>query len=269
MARYKIGEIVASTGISPFTLKYYEKEGLLTPLTDEATGYRYYDENDLGAVMQIHRYRQWGFSTKEISSILTGVSEEELTELFLARLEANRAEIKRLQEVDRLMEQHVMGVKRCFAHRGTWEVAEMPAFHYLPHYVITGEERDVPPLDQVAEHMEDNQGAYNTARVTLDGREGQPRQAVWGLLRFAQPGEDCSARWRERAITVPGGTFLIDYRQQKSGEHFDPACLTDTLAVARREGLTVTGDAYCLFLNMVAREGQREAASTFLIPVKK
>ncbi len=269
MARYKIGEIVASTGISPFTLKYYEKEGLLRPQTDADSGYRYYDENDLGAVMQIHRYRQWGFSTKEISAILSGVSEEELPRLFSARIKANEAEIRRLREADRLMEQHVMGVKRCLARRGTWEVAEMPAFHYLPHYVVTGEDPDVPPLDQVAEQMEDNQGAYNTVRVTLDAPEGRPRQAVWGLLRFAQPGEDFSARWRERGITVPGGTFLIDYRQGESREHFDPASLVDTLVVAEREGLTVTGDAYCLFLNMVTREGRQEAVVAYLIPVKK
>ncbi len=269
MARYKIGEIVASTGISPFTLKYYEKEGLLRPQTDADSGYRYYDENDLGAVMQIHRYRQWGFSTKEISSILEGVSEEELAGLFSARLEANEAEIRRLREADRLMEQHVMGVKRCLARRGTWEVAEMPPFHYLPHCVFTGEKLDVPSLDQVAEQMEDNQGAYNTVRVLLDGPEHQPRQAVWGLLRFVQPGEDFSARWRERGIPVPGGTFLIDYRQGESGEHSNPAGLADTLAVAGREGLTVTGDAYCMFLNMVAREGKREAVSAVLIPVKK
>ncbi len=269
MARYKIGEIVASTGISPHALKYYEKEGLLHPQTDADSGYRYYDEKDLGAVMQIHRYRQWGFSTKEISAIQEGVSEEELPGLFAARIAANEAEIRRLQEADRLMEQHVSGIRRCFARRGTWEVAQMPTLHYLPHYVITGGETAVPPLDPVAQQMGDNLGAFNTVRVTLEGPERAPRQAVWGLLRFAYPGESFSARWRERGITVPGGSFLIDYRQGRRGEHFDPASLAGTLATTRREGLTVTGDAYCVFLNMVDREGTREALSAFLLPVKK
>jgi len=269
MARYKIGEIVASTGISPHTLKYYEKEGLLHPRTDADSGYRYYDENDLGAVMQIHRYRQWGFSTKEISSILSGVSEEELPRLFSARIQANEAEIRRLQEVNRLMEQRTASVRRCFDRRGTWEAVELPAFHYIPHYVVSGEENGVPPLDPVAEQMEDNLGAFNTVRVLLDGQERRPRQAIWGLLRFDQPGETFPARWQERGITVPGGTFLVDYRQEKGKKHFDPACLTATLEVARREGLSVTGDAYCVFLNTVKREGKREAVRFFLIPVKK
>lgn len=41
--RYSIGEMSVVTGVSIFTLRYYDKEKILTPaVRNEKSGYRYY-----------------------------------------------------------------------------------------------------------------------------------------------------------------------------------------------------------------------------------
>lgn len=67
-----IKEFAVSTGVSVRTLHYYDEIGLLKPaFVDEATGYRYYDENSLIRMQEILFYRELDFSLKSIGRILS------------------------------------------------------------------------------------------------------------------------------------------------------------------------------------------------------
>lgn len=266
MARYKIGEIVASTGISPFTLKYYEKEGLLHPQTDAASGYRYYDEDELGNVMLIHRYRQWGFPVKDISTLFRGASQEKTMDLFASQMERNRAEMARLEEANRMLAEQMEWYRRFSGRQGQWEVLELGAFHYQEHYSMAPGE---PPLVSVADQMEDSLEAFNTAWVPLeDGKPGSA-PAVWGLLRFDRPGEDLSPRWAGSGHSFPGGRCLVFYHPEPPHPYFDPHCLERALAVAGEKRLSLAGEAYCLYLNSTATPEGATENYALVLPLKK
>lgn len=67
-----IKEFAVFTGVSVRTLHYYDDIGLLKPaFVDEATGYRYYDENSLLRMQAILFYRELDFSLKNIRKILS------------------------------------------------------------------------------------------------------------------------------------------------------------------------------------------------------
>ncbi len=67
-----IREFAKFTGVSVRTLHYYDEIGLLTPaFVDQATGYRYYDENSLLRMQEILFYRELDFSLKSIGEILS------------------------------------------------------------------------------------------------------------------------------------------------------------------------------------------------------
>ena len=69
----KIGEFSKLSMTTVKALRYYEKEGLLTPaLTDEWSGYRYYETAQLETAARIKSYRQLGLSVGEIRSIFSG-----------------------------------------------------------------------------------------------------------------------------------------------------------------------------------------------------
>jgi len=62
---YSIGDFSAITGISIYTLRYYEKESLITPAREE-NGRRSYAESDVAWIQFIKRLKDTGMPIKEI-----------------------------------------------------------------------------------------------------------------------------------------------------------------------------------------------------------
>lgn len=63
--RYTIGEFSSMTGISIYTLRYYEKENLIMPERKE-NGRRYYSDGDISWMQFIKRLKNTGMPIKEI-----------------------------------------------------------------------------------------------------------------------------------------------------------------------------------------------------------
>lgn len=59
---YTIEEVAAETGLTPHTLRYYERIGLLEPVPRAVSGHRRYTEGDLGWVRFVVMLRQTGMS---------------------------------------------------------------------------------------------------------------------------------------------------------------------------------------------------------------
>ena len=69
--KMRIGELSKSTGFQVETLRYYEKEGLLTPVSRTQSGYREYNQTSLKQLHFIRNAKSVGFSLKEIAELLT------------------------------------------------------------------------------------------------------------------------------------------------------------------------------------------------------
>lgn len=61
----RIGEMAQAAGISEYTLRYYEKKGLIRVRRDDA-GRRCYDESDIEWIKFIKRLKDTGMPIKEI-----------------------------------------------------------------------------------------------------------------------------------------------------------------------------------------------------------
>lgn len=62
MRTFSIREFSNISGLSPYTLRYYEKIGLLGPVPRKATGYREYTDDNLRQVEFLKRLRDTGMS---------------------------------------------------------------------------------------------------------------------------------------------------------------------------------------------------------------
>ncbi len=96
----KIGDFAKACGISVSALRYYDSQGLLSPVyTDIFTGYRYYDESQIEFCKTIGILKSANFSLSEIKQILQSNNADERSMLF----EKKRAEyyniLRRLDEV--------------------------------------------------------------------------------------------------------------------------------------------------------------------------
>lgn len=70
MATFRIGELAERAGVTPQTIRYYERLGLLGRAPRSASGYRRYDERAWREVTFIKRAQALGFSLEEIKEIL-------------------------------------------------------------------------------------------------------------------------------------------------------------------------------------------------------
>jgi len=62
---YAIGEFSSITGVSIYTLRYYEKENLITPKRKD-NGRRLYSDGDISWIQFIKRLKDTGMPIKEI-----------------------------------------------------------------------------------------------------------------------------------------------------------------------------------------------------------
>lgn len=62
---YGMKDFAAKTGLSPFTLRYYEKEKLLSPHRAN-NGWRYYTEKDITWILFLKRLKDTGMPIRQI-----------------------------------------------------------------------------------------------------------------------------------------------------------------------------------------------------------
>jgi DNA-binding transcriptional MerR regulator len=87
---YRIGLFSRITKVSVKALRFYEEKGLLVPaFTDPATGYRYYDSEQLFRMHRILALRQCGFSIEDIRHILAGRNAGRMLAAQKKKLEQN------------------------------------------------------------------------------------------------------------------------------------------------------------------------------------
>lgn len=67
----RIGEAASETGVRPDTLRYYERQGLLTVAPKDAAGRRAYPKDIVSRVRFIKKAQQAGFRLSEIRDLLS------------------------------------------------------------------------------------------------------------------------------------------------------------------------------------------------------
>ncbi|GIG34645.1 MerR family transcriptional regulator [Cellulomonas pakistanensis] len=106
-----IAEAAAATGLTPHTLRYYERDGLLLEAVERASsGHRRYTERDLAWIHLLTRLRATGMPIREIREYAELVREGDGTEpRRLALLEAHRDAVRaHLAEV----QEHLATIER-------------------------------------------------------------------------------------------------------------------------------------------------------------
>jgi len=68
---HTIGKLALATDVTSDAIRYYEKEGLLTPTTKTGAGYRLYNEDAVRRLRFIKQAQHCGFSLSEIRELLT------------------------------------------------------------------------------------------------------------------------------------------------------------------------------------------------------
>jgi MerR family transcriptional regulator, aldehyde-responsive regulator len=70
MLLYSISKAAEMSGISPYTLRYYEKIGLLPPPKRQNGGRRFYTETDIRFLMFLKSLKETGMSLEDVNEFI-------------------------------------------------------------------------------------------------------------------------------------------------------------------------------------------------------
>ncbi len=102
MPAYGIGQLAKRAGVAVDTVRYYERNDLLSPTSRLASGYRRYGEAELKRLRFIRRAKALGFTLAEIRGLLSLSAERNVAKVKRAA-EAKLADIeKRINELERI-----------------------------------------------------------------------------------------------------------------------------------------------------------------------
>lgn len=106
----KIGDFSKLSHLTVKSLRFYEKEGILSPaFTDKMTGYRYYETKQLEIAAKIKSYRQLDLSIEEIKAVLSGADSRLILSEKAKALSAQRDRINvRLSIINHILEEKEM-----------------------------------------------------------------------------------------------------------------------------------------------------------------
>lgn len=91
-----ISEVSKLLEISVYTMRYYEKEGLISPTSRTEGGYRLYDMEALDRLETVILLRECGISLKDIKDLLDHYSEDKYSQILDESYDMVRDEIKKL-----------------------------------------------------------------------------------------------------------------------------------------------------------------------------
>ncbi|MGL4403005.1 MAG: MerR family transcriptional regulator [Fusobacteriaceae bacterium] len=99
---FTIGEISKITSIPISTLRYYDKEEIISPTyKNESTHYRYYSGFQIRVLKIVSYLRKLGFSIQYIRSHLENVDYDHTMELIENTIQETKNEIKRMQAIEK------------------------------------------------------------------------------------------------------------------------------------------------------------------------
>ncbi len=103
---YSIQDVSKKTGLSAHTLRYYEKEGLLSHVDRSPGGFRQYTEEDMEALGLICCLKNTGMSLQEITRFvsLTHEGDQTLKKRVELLREHRENVIRRMQEMQKYLE---------------------------------------------------------------------------------------------------------------------------------------------------------------------
>lgn len=102
MASLSIGQLARQADVAIDTVRYYERNGLLTPAGRLASGYRRYGATELKRLRFIRRAKALGFSLNDIRVLLTLGDEHDVAEVKRVA-QSKRGDIEqRIAELERI-----------------------------------------------------------------------------------------------------------------------------------------------------------------------
>ena len=268
---YRIGETAKILGLSSHTLKHYEDKGLIKPVLNEESGYRYYTYRDVGIIITIRNFREMGFTVEEAGDLL-GSDPMATQQRFDQQLAHNETAIQDLLHKNEVLKIRSASLLRCLQNKGKWAVSQSgEPLVFIPHFnndiLLPGMERVTK--EQAWESVrEDCELAFRFDPNTreLGSANSAEDLLTWGIVPYIAPLEQSTLS--ESARRIPAGPRLDVFFESDRDTVGENAFEATARALAE-SGARPVGEALCLLNSYSVANGHIEVLATITIPLEK
>ena len=256
--KYKIGMAVREAGVSPQTVRFYEKRDLMGSLQEDTGSTRYYGVRHLKQLSNIRRYFKLGFSEEEIHGIMDCRDLTEFSRIFEKRLQENREEQARL----RLQEEMLGGLQEQLAmvprllHRV--EIAENPPLCFLINRT-GGEMLENAAVEEVQSRWVGQIHLTSIASVIPQEVFLHEPDSHYRLSGYCLPQKYLSlvgSGSGDRILRFyPAGKCLHTCCVLQKEERSPAALMPEAYAFLQKENCTVTGDVFGRLIAVLGERG--------------
>ena len=276
--RYKINMAARQAGVSPQTVRYYEKEGLIEAQRDEFGTTRYYSARHFKQLANVRRYYKLGFSDGDVRFLMGCENPGEMEAFFRQKAEQEERAVLLARRRAWAMRKQAEDLARMRSWTGLCDLSVSPTLAVLITRV--GDEMlEGPELEEILERwigcMHLTRLASLIRREDFLERPQEERRSSGYCCYEEDLGAMGTGPGDARILHMPA-RLCVHALGRLAGENLAPvAVLPEAMEFIRQNGLAVCADVYgrCL---AVLGEAQirtaghpRETWYEYWIPVKK
>lgn len=131
MYEKKIGTLAKLAGVTSHTIKYYEKEGFVSSTRDSHSNYRFYDLTSCDYIHECMKYRNIGFSVKELHTLCKMANSETLHALLEERIHSLDQSIQNLHTKKSMTTYYFNEICELEQYLDQWFIVPFPEFYFL------------------------------------------------------------------------------------------------------------------------------------------
>ena len=130
--QYSVNDVSELTGISPYSIRYYDRIGLVSPKRNES-GQRVYSYYDILDLTRRNHYKEMGFSLRETNQVLSAPPSEEILPLLESKKEEMREQRLFLEMAEHNLSLFAAQLKRLEFFLNKVSLLERSSSWHIPH----------------------------------------------------------------------------------------------------------------------------------------
>ncbi len=241
--KYTQKDICRLLNITRETLRFYEKEGIISPEVNPDNRYRFYDDYQMYLIAECKRHQANGFSIDEISKMLKEDNLERFTARITRRQKEMVIEAERLRKANELLAIWLRHLGSIHTKLGHFELSCQEDVFFVPQRVGSNLKLDEDSIDASRHIMSNLKVTFMMAYwpdITKQTYE-------WGFGIYRGMAEQETEDLLE-GMSVRIGKAITGIIDTGSAWDFDVSVLDPVLKEAEDRGLQPAGS--CVFINL-------------------
>lgn len=272
--KYQINDLSKILNVSPETIRYYEKKGIITPSRDPVSNYRVYDAWDVFSLLDNTLYKKFGFTTKEYEELISSNGLKTIDTIFENKVEILEKEIKLKEMILEWAKTWQSNINKISLNIGNVWFQQLPDMYFIrvgnqhsgddvSDYVIPiegmAQQADLMPF--IIPTISTNVRKMNyTGNVTVE-RGGIIQKKYIDSLNYDLKGS---------YTFIPKQIYMVYCIDIGDIGEFDWQMLRDLIMNVKKNKYESSGDIYGQFISRTkTKDGKYSRIVEFIIPVDK